>query len=128
MIPTGFITSPIFLDHDTGLSHPESPERLKSIAARLKKTEVMDHLISIEPRPAQRQELELVHSRDYIESIESRCDNGVTVLDGGDTIVSQSSYSVALQAAGGVVRAVEMIYRREILNACLLYTSDAADE
>ena len=81
MIPTGFITSPIFLDHDTGLSHPESPERLKSIAARLKKTEVMEHLMSIEPRPAQRQELELVHSRGYIESIKSRCDNGVTIWE-----------------------------------------------
>ena len=117
MTPTGFITSPIFLDHDTGLSHPESPERLKSIAARLKKSKVMEHLMSIEPRPAQRQELELVHSRGYIDSIKSRCENGVTVLDGGDTIVSPSSYSVALQAAGGVVRAVEMIYRREISNA-----------
>ena len=85
----------------------------------------MEHLMSIEPRSAQRQKLELVHSRGYIDSIKSRCENGVTLLDGGDTIVSPLSYSVALQAAGGIVRAVEMIYRREILNAfCAVRPTD----
>jgi len=117
LTPTGFITSPVFLDHETGSLHPESPERLKSITARLEKSKITEHLIFIEPRQAHREELELVHSRGYIDSIKSKCENNVTVLDGGDTVVSHSSYSVALQAAGGVVRAVEMIFSGEISNA-----------
>ena len=55
----------------------------------------MEHLMSIEPRPAQRQELELVHSRGYIDSIKSRCENGVTLLEGGYDLEGLSDFVVA---------------------------------
>lgn len=117
MSQTGFITSSKYLDHDTGSSHPERPDRLRAITARVQRSEVESHLSFIEPSEVALDDLERVHPRGYIERIRSRCEAGVTVLDGGDTVVASSSYSVALLAAGGVSQAVSQIFDGELRNA-----------
>ena len=49
---TGFVYHPQYLEHDMGAGHPESPERLRAIVARLQESGVFDRLVHIQPLPA----------------------------------------------------------------------------
>ncbi len=117
MIQTGLITSPYFLRHDTGPNHPESPKRLESVLERLQTSPVWSSLKHLYPRPATASELTRVHPSGYLKWLEESCGGGLSVLDGEDTVVCSESFQVALQAAGGVIRAVEQVFTGEIGNA-----------
>ncbi len=117
MIQTGLITSPYFLRHDTGPNHPESPKRLESVLERLQTSPVWSSLKHLDPRPATASELTRVHPSGYLKWLEESCGGGLSVLDGEDTVVCSESFQVALQAAGGVIRAVEQVFTGEIGNA-----------
>ncbi len=58
-----------------------------------------------------------VHPSGYLKWLEESCGGGLSVLDGEDTVVCSESFQVALQAAGGVIRAVEQVFTGEIGNA-----------
>ena len=53
MARTGFVYHPAYLDHDMGLGHPESPQRLRAIMVRLESTGLLTSLVRIEPAPVQ---------------------------------------------------------------------------
>ncbi|HMQ90843.1 MAG TPA: histone deacetylase [Flavilitoribacter sp.] len=82
---------PIFLEHDTGM-HPESPKRLSAFA-------------DLPPGQFEGGEeyLELVHTRDYIESVKYACSQGMH-LD-PDTATSAHSYEAAVHAVAATVQA-----------------------
>ena len=62
-----YITDHIYLQHDTGAMHPESPERLRAIN---KAIEVLHPSLTFtSPISAPEHILELVHSSEHIESI-----------------------------------------------------------
>tara|TARA_Y100000590_G_C15743991_1_gene1021337 strand:- start:3485 stop:4438 length:954 start_codon:yes stop_codon:yes gene_type:complete len=114
---TGLVTGACYLDHDTGPSHPESPERLNAILHRLRASPVWNNLKLLDPQPVELSELTLVHHFGYVRSVEEKCGGGLSVLDRGDTVVCPESYQVALKAVGGVVLAVEKVFASEIFNA-----------
>ncbi len=99
----GWLYSERFLDHDTG-EHPESAARLVAIASAVEAAGL--DLVPLAPRPATWAEVERVHSRSYIQSVEEACLQGRSHLD-PDTAICPDSFSVALLAAGGAIRAVE---------------------
>lgn len=104
------------MEHDTGSEHPESADRMMAISNHLKSTDVYRKVQKVDPRSATLAELKYVHPEYYVRDIESKCSSGVTILNGGDTIISAESYSVALQAAGGSIKAVEMIFEDKLTN------------
>lgn len=113
---TGIVKDTRYMDHDMGRGHPESPERLKAIYEMLEDPDIKDHLIDIPNRKAIKDELNLVHSPDYIERIEDTDGKDYTYLD-PDTQTSAGSCLAALLAAGGLCEAVLKVSSGEIDNA-----------
>jgi len=107
---------PAFLEHDTGVGHPESPERLRAILKALE----LDDFITLERREApsvSREQLQLVHPESYVSQVLSAIPKtGYTGLD-VDTIASPGSGEAALRAAGAVCAAVDAIMAEEGDNA-----------
>jgi len=111
----GFLYHDIFLKHLEGYSHVESPERLKSILSRLERSDIGDSLVRIEPGPASRELIELVHSPSYVDGVLSLEVDDHVVLDWGDTVATRYSVDAALYAAGAGVDAARRILAGEIV-------------
>lgn len=113
MKKVAYITDAIYLKHDTGISHPESPQRLIAINDVI--TPLLDKLMVLSPIKASKEILVLVHPMDYIEKIEN------TSLHGGcidsDTICSSDSYDAAAMAVGAGVVALDSIKAGQIERA-----------
>jgi acetoin utilization deacetylase AcuC-like enzyme len=103
-------TDPRFVEHDTGPGHPERPARLRAVLDGLARAEL--DLVTIEPRPATRNELERVHPADHLDRLEAFCRAGGGRID-ADTAVSERSWDVALLAAGAGIDVVERLERGE---------------
>jgi acetoin utilization deacetylase AcuC-like enzyme len=108
----GYVYDPIYLKHDTG-EHVESANRLEAIISYLEKTGLKRELTLIEPRKASVAELALVHQKEYIRQIEEVARKGGGWLD-LDTVMSADSYEVARYAAGGTIRAVEVVMTGQV--------------
>ncbi len=110
----GIVTDPVFLLHDTGPGHPESPDRLKAVREAI--SEISEETVELEAREASREELLLVHTPEYIERILSLDPGGLIMLD-ADTAFSSHTKSAALKAAGGVLEAVDKIINGDFSRA-----------
>ena len=94
--------------HDSGHNHPERPERLRAAMSGIADAEVAEAIIAIEPRPAERHELERVHAGGYLDGLERICSNGGGRLD-PDTRVGAGSWDTARRAAGAGLSVIEAI-------------------
>ncbi len=115
--PTGFVYDDVYLRHVTGSGHPERPERLEAIVARLQADGLLEKLIRIKPRPAEEEWLTAVHTPEHIAALGELYEKGERFAGTRDTPVSESSYRVALSAAGGVLGAVDAVMAGEVRNA-----------
>ena len=104
-----FLYDDIYLKHDTGDYHPESPTRLLAINKKLKKADWYHDLLFIKARPINFDELLLVHEKRYIDLVKRECQIGYLNLSTGDTTISNKSYDVSRQAAGGVLKVVDAV-------------------
>ncbi len=104
----GFSTHHNFLTHLTGPGHPEAPLRLQAISDHLHSVGLWAKLVGLEPLPASRRIMELVHPPSYIDRIEAACRMGPTALD-ADTIVSPGSWKAALRSVGAVTQAIDRV-------------------
>lgn len=103
----GLVIQPGNERHDTG-GHPENPGRFPPVLARLRESADWESL-TVESAPAAEiEDLLRAHSDDHVERIREAAENGPTWID-GDTVVLPESFEVALDAAGGTIRAVEMV-------------------
>ncbi|OGD22846.1 MAG: histone deacetylase, partial [Candidatus Aminicenantes bacterium RBG_16_63_16] len=116
---TGIVKDRRYLEHDMGPGHPESPDRLKTIYKMLEKSTAFSSYPVIAPRPATGAEIELIHTKPYHDLIRRTAGRERVYLD-PDTSTSAKSYETALLAAGGALRAAEMIIERKIDNAFAL--------
>jgi acetoin utilization deacetylase AcuC-like enzyme len=105
-------THPRFLDHDTGSGHPERPARLDAVLRGIEAAGVGEAVVPMVPRPARRDELELVHPAAVLDAIERFCEQGGGHLD-ADTAVSPASWQAAVLAAGAGLEAIERLDRGE---------------
>ena len=103
----GYVYDPVYLEHDTG-QHPENAARLEAVMSRLEESSLKKRLYHIPPRPATVEELALVHHEEYIAYVRAVAKKGGGWLD-PDTVVSPGSYKAALYAAGGLIRATEVV-------------------
>jgi acetoin utilization deacetylase AcuC-like enzyme len=110
--------SPLFEDHETG-SHPEQPQRLRSIRAELERSGLGAKCAAREIRRATLDEVALVHVPRYIDVVRRAAEEGGGRLD-PDTVVSPASYDVALHAAGTAVDAIDQVLTGEHSKALCL--------
>ena len=69
--PITIVTHPLYLAHDTGGGeHPEAPNRLTSLLAKLHASPLKDRLTIIEPRKAERRWLTTFHAEHYLFRLE----------------------------------------------------------
>jgi acetoin utilization deacetylase AcuC-like enzyme len=122
MMHTAIMYSPVYLEHDTGPDHPETPTRLKAIMEELNKSGLLKtkKCAIVTPKPATMKDLELVHDSDYIELVNKTCKSGGGLLDLGDTVVSTKSCKAAVLAVGAVIDAVNMVATDKAQNAFAL--------
>ena len=109
---------PRFLDHDTG-NHPERPQRLQQIVARLESTGLLAECPQPEWEPASLERLQLVHELGHIEAVAEMAGRGGGRLD-PDTVVSPASFEVARLAAGAACDAVDRVVAGEDKTALCL--------
>ena len=117
MTPVGFVTHPDYLAHQTGLTHPERPERLRAITDRLRECGLLQDLSPIQPRPAETAWIEQVHSPDYVSRVAESCRRGRAIIDSMDTGISSRSYDVSLLAAGGALAAADAVMEGRVREA-----------
>ena len=108
-----YITDEIYLQHDTGVMHPESPKRLDAINRAIEPLE--KYLIFKSPIHVSQTILELVHTAEHIENIQRTCEYGGNI--DSDTICSVDSYVAASMAVGAGVIALDGIKSGEFERA-----------
>ena len=115
MPKTGFVFHEEFLQHDTGVRHPERADRLINIVDNLTRTGLLQKLNIINPDLAKLKWIEKIHSTEYIHSVKKACELGYSNLD-SDTGICSKSYRIALLAAGGILAAADTIMKGTITN------------
>ena len=110
---SGIVKDQRYLNHHMGSSHPESPQRLEVLYAMLEESDMHGQLMEVPVREAKRDELLLVHSPDYIETLAATAGKEFTYLD-PDTQTSEDSFEAALLAAGGLCQAISMVKSGEL--------------
>ncbi len=110
----GIVTDPVYLEHETGWRHPESPERLRAIVARLESTGTMSKLTRILPRKAEREWITRIHDPAYVQRLEETAPStGCASLD-SDTSLSPGSLPAACLAVGGALAAVDAVMANRV--------------
>ncbi len=106
------------MEHDMGAFHVENPRRIEAIYKMVEK-EITFPFKNIEPRSATQEEIEMVHSPSYISLIKETSGKERVILD-PDTSTSSRSYETALLAAGGLLKAADLIMEGKIQNGFAL--------
>ena len=108
-----YITDDIYLEHDTGMAHPESKQRLIAIN---KAVEPLRHkLVEKSPVWVSNDLLQTVHSAEHIQNIIDASEYGTSI--DSDTICSPDSYSAAVKAVGAGIVALDGIKNEEFQRA-----------
>jgi len=115
---TGLAYSEVFLEHDTGLGHPENKNRLIAILNKLKQKSYFSELINVPFEKASQEIISKVHTKEYINSI-INLDGKKGYLD-GDTPYSPKSCESAFYACGAGLSLAEKILSGKIENGLAL--------
>ena len=110
---TTLVTHPACLDHVTPSGHPEQVARVDAVLDALGPL----NLRAVQAPYVADDDLLRIHPAAYIQSIKDAAPtDGLTSLD-GDTHMSPGTLEAALRAAGGAVRAVDLVMAGEATNA-----------
>ena len=111
---TGIVKDWRYMEHDMGAFHVENPKRIEAIYRMVEK-DISFPYTEIEPRPAKEKEIQMVHASSYVNAIKETSGKGRMQLD-PDTATSARSYEVALLAAGGLLKAIDLVMDGKIQN------------
>ncbi len=95
--------------HDTG-AHPENAPRITAINEKLKTCDYVDELEFVDASLGLSDDITLAHTEDYFKFInEAAKDKLPRYLDGGDTIMSDGTFTAALRAVGAGCDALDQV-------------------
>jgi acetoin utilization deacetylase AcuC-like enzyme len=117
MTKTAFISHPDTLLHVMDGNHPESPARITAIKNAVMASDLKEKLEFYEAPVAQKNQLERVHSAEYVEFIYKTAPKAGLVRLDGDTAMGPMSLSAALHASGAVVLATDLVLSGKVNNA-----------
>jgi len=110
---TALISHPDCLQHETPQGHPEQVARLSRVLAALE-----GKALARVPAPlVAEDDLLRVHPKTYVDGIRDAAPAGGLAQIDADTWMSPGSLAAAHRAAGGAVRAVDMVLAGEARNA-----------
>jgi acetoin utilization protein AcuC len=89
--------------------HPFGPDRQEAFLRELHRSPSRALLRVLEPRIAEREELETFHRRDYVDLVVERSRDGRGYLDAGDTPAFRGVFEATSFVVGGTLLAVEEI-------------------
>ena len=113
---TVVLTSETSEDHYTGAGHPERPDRVSCIIKNLKKIS-KDKIAWEKSSYFDKDLLNITHTQDYIQEVESAFPlNGLHFLD-GDTIISPGSKNASFDAVGSIIKAIDLVQNKKNKNA-----------
>ena len=95
------IYHPQYLNHYQDSYHPESPQRLSAINAKLEEERLLKNVLT--PAPATKKDLGKIHTQEHIDFIESVGEGRIDM----DTVSHEDTFEIALLAAGGAMLAAE---------------------
>jgi acetoin utilization deacetylase AcuC-like enzyme len=99
--------------------HAESPERIRRLHALIEVCGLAEELVRLRPRPANDEELQRLHTAEYVERVKRLSDAGFG--DAGEFApVGPSSFEIAALAAGGCLVAVDAVLEGAVDNAYAL--------
>ncbi|MBY0231316.1 MAG: hypothetical protein K2W96_18695, partial [Gemmataceae bacterium] len=110
-------SDPLFLRHETG-AHPERPQRLLAIAAKLEETGLAARCVPGSHVPLTPEQTLAVHDAEVADLAREACRRGGRLE--ADTPVSRESFDVALAAAGACCAAVDAVLDGRDKNALCL--------
>ena len=97
--------------------HPECPERLGAIREWLVAESLLDYLEQEEAPAATREQVSRVHTPEHVKFVYSLTPKSGLITIDADTAAGPATLEAALHAAGGTVRATEMVLQGEVDNA-----------
>lgn len=108
-MPLHLVTHELSLRHTVPSGHPERPDRVTAVAEALRRSDI--EVVEVEAPEVDRDLLESVHDRDYVDQVHTFCVSGGGAID-QDTYVVPSSWDAALHAAGAGIAAVDTLRSR----------------
>lgn len=115
----GVILDDVFASHLVPTGHPERPERIQSILEKLERWQGFSQLKIMPVLPALEEWILDVHTQEHFDRVKSTAGQTTHQFD-SDTYTSQSSFEIALKAAGSIVSMVEPLLAGEIDNGFAL--------
>ena len=113
---TVVLTSETSEDHYTGAGHPERPDRVSCIIKNLKKIS-KDKIAWEKSSYFDKDLLNITHTQNYIQEVESAFPSqGLHFLD-GDTIISPGSKNASFDAVGSIIKAIDLVQNKKNKNA-----------
>jgi acetoin utilization deacetylase AcuC-like enzyme len=119
MRKTAVFRDPLFLDHDPGFNHVESPERLKGVYKILDDKAFSGCFLEPQFNPASHAVIGLNHSKSLIARVSETAGKIFDTLD-PDTHTSPDSYAAACLAVGALIKGVDLLSVGEIDNGFAL--------
>jgi len=114
---TAIVHNDIYLKHETGHGHPESPERYKRVMEALRADEdLWNSCEIIESKEVSKGIIQAAHTESHFRLVERAFSEGYEALD-GDTMISMRSFDAAVYAAGGVCSAIDAVMEEKADNA-----------
>jgi acetoin utilization deacetylase AcuC-like enzyme len=101
----------VFLEHrlaEGPFGHPERPERLTAIHARLESDGILARLTSVSPPAATEDDLAAIHDPGHVHAVRAFTEGGGGYID-PDTYAVQASYRAAIHAAGAAIHGVDLV-------------------
>lgn len=99
--------------------HPERPERLEAVMARLHESGLLRRLLEVPVGEASLEALQRVHSLEYVLWLEAACLRDFARLD-LDTYATAASFRIARRGVGGLLQLVDAVMQRRAGNAFAL--------
>jgi acetoin utilization protein AcuC len=109
MPPVLLIAGEGLASYGFGDGHPFGPDRQEAFLRELRRSPSHAALRVLEPRIAERDELETFHRREYVDLVIERSRDGRGYLDAGDTPAFRGVFEATSFVVGGTLLAVEEI-------------------
>jgi len=115
-VKTALVYDPIFLNHNTGRSHPERSERLTAAFDLLQTQPWYSDLLQLKPTRADLKWIGAIHDQRYIDRVNQACSLEQRHIDSPDVSISRESYDVALHAVGSVLEITDQVMAEKANN------------
>ncbi|MEM7600729.1 MAG: histone deacetylase, partial [Verrucomicrobiota bacterium] len=114
---TGLLLDHSFTKHDTGPHHPEAPGRIEAIIEELNQSGLSGSCEALAERAVTDEEVLLAHTDGYLKTVLRELDGSTGQLSTGDTNFGPHTLTIARNASGGLLGAVDGVVTGELNNA-----------